>query len=170
MRSRLRNLKKWLLKLNSVAVGVLAAGLSLVFGAPLALMGGVFGAAFFSWRILKDDLAKLKVENLNLLGLVVAILAMWVLNANFEVSLLRACITFLIGWGIFQLFEGDIGGGDVRLASIGALFLNTVQLLAAVSVASFAGLIIAYFWKVKKVPFGSLLIVSLWLSFWIVRF
>lgn len=170
MKSKISNLKSSFLKLNSGLVASVATLLSLALGAPLIILGGVFAAAFFSVRIFKEDLAKLKISDLNLLGLVVSVILMWALGAKFELSLLRACITFLIGWGIFQLFEGDVGGGDVRLASVGALFLNTIQLLAAVSVASFGGLVIGYFWKVKKIPFGSLLIIAFWLSFWIVRF
>ena len=91
-------------------------------------------------------------------------------NASFEVSIIRPIIVFLIGWGMFQLFEGDIGGGDVRLATVVAVFLNTVQLLSAISLAAAVGMLIGSKLKMKTVPFGSLLIVASWLSFWIVRF
>lgn len=173
MKSSVKNFKKLkgnLLKVNSGVIAVTGAGLGLVFGAPLILVPGIMGAGFFSWRIFKDDLARLKVVYLNLIGLLVFVLTMWVVDANFAISIPRALITFLIGWVVFQLFEGDVGGGDVRLATVVAVFLNTVQLLSAISLASFVGLLLASFFKLKKIPFGALLIVATWLSFWIVRF
>jgi Flp pilus assembly protein protease CpaA len=126
--------------------------------------------AFFSWRIFVGDIKTRKVDNWDIAGLLAGGGLMCLAGASFEVSIIRPIIVFLIGWGIFQLFEGDIGGGDVRLATVVAVFLNMVQLLSAISLAAAAGMIIGSRLKMKTVPFGSLLIVASWLSFWIVRF
>lgn len=91
-------------------------------------------------------------------------------GAHFDVSIIRGIVFFFIGWGMFQLFEGDIGGGDVRLVTVLAIFLNTVQILSAISLAAAAGMLIGSNLKMKRVPFGALLIASAWLTFGIVRF
>lgn len=170
MNKKIKKLLKKLVQVNPYYVGVLAVLVSLIMGGGFILSPAVGVSAFFSWRIFVGDIKKRKVDNWDVLGLLLGGGLMYLGDASFELSIIRPVIVFLIGWGMFQLFEGDIGGGDVRLATVIAVFLNTVQLLSAISLAAAAGMLIGARLKMKTVPFGSLLIVASWLSFWIVRF
>ncbi|HRV76344.1 MAG: hypothetical protein H6799_01200 [Candidatus Nomurabacteria bacterium] len=169
-KSKAKKFKKKLLSIESYYLAGIALAVSLLFKGGLFLSPAVAISAYFSWEIFRDDIKEYKVSHFSLTGLLVGGIGMAVAGAHFDVSILRGVIFFFIGWGMFQLFEGDIGGGDVRLLTVVALFLNVVQLLAAISLASAVGMLVAWQFKIKRVPFGSLLIVAFWLSFWIVRF
>jgi Flp pilus assembly protein protease CpaA len=119
---------------------------------------------------LQEDLADYKIGDLNLILLIVGGGLLKYLGSGVGFYPIQALVAFLIGWGMFQAFEGDIGGGDVRLLTVAALFLNLIQLLAGISLAAAAGLLIGQRLRLRKVPFGALLIVALWLSFGVVRF
>lgn len=165
-----KKFKNKLLSVKPYYLAGVALVLSLLFKGGIFLSPAVAVGAYFSWEIFRDDLENYRVSHVNLAGLLVGGAGMALAGANFDVSIIRGIIFFFIGWGMFQLFEGDIGGGDVRLVTILAIFLNTVQILSAISVAAALGMLIGSNLKLKRVPFGALLIVSSWLTFWIVRF
>jgi Flp pilus assembly protein protease CpaA len=169
-RKKAKILRKRILGLNPLYLSGASLALGLIFGADVFLALTVAFSAYFSWSILQVDIDEYKIGHFNLVGLLLGCAAITVAGADFNVSIIRAIVFFLIGWGMFQLFEGDIGGGDVRLVTVAAIFLNVIQLLAAISLASAVGMLVASRLKMKRVPFGALLIVSFWLSFWIVRF
>jgi len=169
-KSKARKLKKRLINLKSYYVAGLALAVSALLGVGIFRSPAIALTAYFSWEIFKDDLENYKVSHFNLSGLLVGFIAMAVAGVHFDISILRGIIFFFIGWGMFQLFEGDIGGGDVRLVTVLAIFMNTVQILSAISLAAAVGMLIGSNLKLKRVPFGAILIVSTWLTFWIVRF
>jgi Flp pilus assembly protein protease CpaA len=169
-KKKARVFRKRIIGLNPLYVSAVSLPLSLIFGADIFLALAISFTGYFSWSIFQVDIEEYKIGHFNLAGLLLGCVAMTFAGADFNVSILRAIIFFLIGWGMFQLFEGDIGGGDVRLVTVAALFLNVIQLLSAISLAAATGMLIASRLKMKRVPFGALLIVSFWLSFWIVRF
>lgn len=169
-KSKAKKIRKRLVATKPYYAAILALALAFLFKAGVFLSPAIAVSAYFSWEIFTDDLTEYKVSHFNLIGLLVGGIAMAFAGANFDVSILRGIIFFFIGWGMFQLFEGDIGGGDVRLVTVLAIFLNTVQILSAISLAAAAGMIIGSNLKLKRVPFGALLIASAWLTFWIVRF
>ena len=168
-KSKIKKFVNKLVGINALYPMGLALVISFVVSRNFLIAPFVGLAAYCSWRIFVGDIKLRKISNLDLFGLLLSGLAIYLLISPFDVSILRSVIVFLIGWGMFQLFEGDIGGGDVRLLTVAALFLNVVQLLAAISLASAVGMLVAWQFKIKRVPFGSLLIVAFWLSFWIVR-
>lgn len=165
-----KKLKERLMGVKAYYVAGFAFAMSLLFGASLYLGPAVAFCAYFSWAIFLEDIESYTVGHFNLLGLLGGGVLMALAGMHFDISVLRALIFFLIGWGMFQLFEGDIGGGDVRLVTVLALFLNTVQILSAISLAAAAGMLIGSNLKMKRVPFGALLIATSWLVRWIVRF
>lgn len=165
-----KRFKKKLLSLKAYWVAGVALLVALFFKAGLLLSPAIATCAYFSWEIFRDDLKEYKVSHFNLLGLLLGGILIVISGGNFDVSILRGVIFFFIGWGMFQLFEGDIGGGDVRLVTVLAIFLNTVQILSAISLAAALGMLIGSNLKLKRVAFGALLIASAWLTFGIVRF
>lgn len=169
-KSKVKKLRARLIDLKAYYIAAIALGLSLLFKANFYLAPAITSTAYFSWEIFVDDLKSYKVSHFNLIGLLVSGVLMGLAGGHFDSSILRGVIFFFIGWGMFQLFEGDIGGGDVRLVTVLAIFLNTVQILSAISLAAAVGMLIGSNLKLKRVPFGALLIVSAWLTFWIVRF
>lgn len=169
-KNKIKNFVNKSVKINALYPLILSALVSFAIGRDFLVSPFVGVAAYFSWKIFVGDIKLRKIGNLDLFGLLASGLIIYLIISPFEFSIIRAVVVFLIGWGMFQLFEGDIGGGDVRLLTVAGLFLNVVQLLAAVSLASAVGMIVAARYKIKRVPFGSLLIVAFWLSFWIVRF
>ncbi|MDQ5913477.1 MAG: hypothetical protein QG623_95 [Patescibacteria group bacterium] len=169
-KTKLKKIVNQLTSISAIYVALFAVVASYAVGRDFLVSPFVGLGAYYSWRIFVGDIKFRKISNFDIAGLLVSGIAIYLLIAPFEISIVRAVIVFLIGWGMFQLFEGDIGGGDVRLLTVAAVFLNVVQLLAAVSLASAIGMALGYKLKIKRIPFGSLLIVSFWLSFWIVRF
>ena len=169
-KSKAKKFKKKLLSIESYYLAGIALAVSLLFKGGLFLSPAVAISAYFSWEIFRDDIKEYKVSHFSLTGLLVGGIGMAVAGAHFDVSILRGVIFFFIGWGMFQLFEGDIGGGDVRLVTVLAVFLNTVQILSAISLAAALGMLIGSNLKLKRVAFGALIIASAWLTFGIVRF
>lgn len=165
-----KKLKDRLLGVKAYYVAAVALVLALLFGASFYLSPAIAFSAYFSWSIFIEDIESYTVSHLNLLGLLGGGVLMAIAGLDFDFFVLRPILFFLIGWGMFQLFEGDIGGGDVRLVTVLAIFLNTVQILSAISLAAAAGMLIGSNLKMKRVPFGALLIATSWLAFWIVRF
>lgn len=169
-KSKVKKFRKKLLAVKPYYIAGLALVLALILKAGIFLSPAIAVSAYFSWEIFRDDIAEYRVSHFNLIGLLAGGVGMAVAGANFDVSVFRGIIFFFIGWGMFQLFEGDIGGGDVRLVTVLAVFLNTVQILSAISLAAATGMLIGSNLKLKRVPFGALLITSAWLTFGIVRF
>lgn len=169
-KSKAKKIKKRLVNIKPYYVAGVALAVAALLKAGVFLSPAIAVTAYFSWEIFRDDLENYKVSHFNLAGLFVGYVAMAIAGAHFDISILRGIIFFFIGWGMFQLFEGDIGGGDVRLVTVLAIFMNTVQILSAISLAAAAGMLIGSNLKLKRVPFGALLIASTWLTFWIVRF
>jgi len=170
--------KNRIINLNAVYVGIFGAlascGVILANGnldvLNFRVVPVVGLVAFASWRILQEDLEDYKISNLNLMLLIAGGGVLKYLNSGVGLYPWQALVIFLIGWGLFKAFEGEIGGGDVRLATVAGLFLNLVQLLAGISLAASVGILIGVKFKIKRIPFGALLIIALWLSFGIVRF
>lgn len=169
-KSQAIKIKGRLLGINVYLVAGLALALSLLLGASIYLAPAIAFSAFFSWSILIEDIENYKVSHFNLLGLLGGGALMAIAGTDFDLSIWRPVLFFLIGWGMFQLFEGDIGGGDVRLVTVLAIFLNIVQILSAISLAAALGMLIGSNLKMKRVPFAALLVATSWLTFWIVRF
>lgn len=167
---QVRKLKERLLEIRAYYVAGFALALSLLVGANFYLAPAIAFSAFFSWSIFVEDIEKYTVGHFNLLGLLAGGALMAIAGLHFDLSIIRPLIFFLIGWGIFQLFEGDIGGGDVRLVTVLAIFLNTVQILSAISLAAAIGMLVGSNLKMKRVPFAAILIATSWLAMWIVRF
>lgn len=167
---KLAKVKSKILKVRAYQVALLTLGVSLLFGAKPVLAPAIALASYFSWEIVVEDIKTLKVNNLKLFLLFLSGVAMSLAGANLSESWLRPIVFFLIGWGMFQLFEGDIGGGDVRLVTVFAVFLDSIKMLAAISLAATLGWIIGYKLKMQRVPFGALLVVCFWLAFGIVRY
>ncbi len=170
MRTKLKKFQKKLIKINPLYSALLACVLGLALKSGITLGIAIGATAYFSWRLMVSDLKERKIHNLDLLGLLVSGCAMEILGANLDVALIRAVVAFLVGWLVFQLFEGDIGGGDVRLVTVLALFLSTTQLFVTVSVASLSGIVIASAFALRRVPFGSLLIIFSWIVYGVIRF
>lgn len=169
-KAKARKFKNRLTGIKSYYVAVFALAVSFLLKGGVFLSPAIAVSAYFSWEIFLDDLTEYKVSHFNLIGLLIGGVAMAFAGAHFDISILRGIIFFFIGWGMFQLFEGDIGGGDVRLVTVLAIFLNTVQILSAISLAAAVGMLIGSNLKLKRVPFGALLIASAWITFGIVRF
>lgn len=169
-KSKAKKFKSRLINIKAYYVAGVALAVAALMGAGILRSPAIALTAYFSWEIFRDDLENYRVSHFNLAGLFAGFVAMALTGMHFDVSILRAIIFFFIGWGMFQLFEGDIGGGDVRLVTVLAIFMNTVQILSAISLAAAAGMIIGSNLKLKRVSFGALLITSAWLTFWIVRF
>ncbi len=169
-KTKAKKIKKKLLNIKPYYIAGMAMVISALMGAGMLRSPAIALVAYFSWEIFKDDLENYRVLHLNLVGLLAGFVAMAFAGIHFDISIFRSIIFFFIGWGMFQLFEGDIGGGDVRLVTVLAIFMNTVQILSAISLAAAVGMLIGSNLKLKRVPFGALLIVSAWLTFWIVRF
>lgn len=150
------------------AISILALISSVILGLDVGAALALAALVFFSIRIFQEDLKNYRVRYLDLLGVFIPTLILHNFGISLEVNVLQAIIFFTIGWILFQVFDGKIGGGDVRLLATGALFLSYFQILSAVSLAAIVGILIGDKFKNHKVPFASLLIAAYWISYFVV--
>lgn len=98
-------------------------------------------------------------------NLVVFLLIISLINPNLNINkIFTSFFIAFIFFTIYFIFQGKIGGGDVKLLTVFALWFGYPDIILVIFLASLLGLLIALFWIIIKkislqdpVPFGFFL-------------